>query len=77
MDLILLSLVGLIIVQQAYLIVIERRYERERSNLLDRIMSKDIADYQALQGIPPSSKSRNTLKKAQIQELKDNGIFKE
>mgnify|MGYP000964662932 CR=1 FL=1 len=50
-------------VMSAALIIQEIRHDRERKDLLNRIMARDYAEYQAMSGGRPPPKSTNFIKK--------------
>ena len=50
-------------VMSAALVIQEIRHDRERKALLNRIMARDYAEYQAMSGGRPPPKSTNFMKK--------------
>ena len=50
-------------VMSAALVIQEIRHDRERKALLNRIMARDYAEYQAKSGGRPPPKSTNFMKK--------------
>ena len=47
------------------------RHEKERRDLLNRIMARDYAEYQAMKGRPPP-KSTNFIKKKQAEAVNED-----
>lgn len=58
-------------VMSAALIFQAYRHEKERRDLLNRIMARDYAEYQAMNGRPPP-KSTNFIKKKQAEAVNED-----
>jgi hypothetical protein len=58
-------------IMAATLVFQAHRHENERKDLLNRIMARDLSEYQAMKGRPPP-KSTNFIKKKQAEAVNED-----
>lgn len=66
----------MVIVQLIYIFILESLHRKERINLYDRAMAKDLHELNEVQGKPHPG-PRNGLKKNIQEDLLRNGFLKE
>jgi hypothetical protein len=73
----MIVLAGIVIVQQGYIFLSERRHERVQKDLLNRLMVKDTNEYvQVTAGKKQDQGIRNPIQRNIQEDLKKQGIIK-